>query len=69
MRLYDTGWYNLGSLGSEDALNLGEGPSTVKGVHHIGLYVDDLEEVSSIEDHRATECPSSSKVNHKYKGS
>jgi hypothetical protein len=48
---------------------LGEGPSTVKGVHHIGFYVDDLEEAChTIEAESATECPGSSMVNRKYKG-
>ena len=49
--------------------NLGDGPSTVKGVHHIGFYVDDLEEAcTTIAEASATECPGSSKVNRKYKG-
>ena len=53
----------------EDTPDLGEGPSTVKGVHHIGFYVDDLEEAChTIEAESATECPGSSKVNRKYKG-
>ena len=30
--------------GSDEAPNLGAGPSTVVGVHHIGFYVDDLAE-------------------------
>ena len=45
-------------MGSEDAPNLGEGPSTVKGVHHIGFYVDDLEEaVAAVEDPRRHRMP------------
>jgi catechol 2,3-dioxygenase-like lactoylglutathione lyase family enzyme len=53
----------------EDTPDLGEGPSTVKGVHHIGFYVDDLDEAcQTIEAESATECPGSSKVNRKYKG-
>ncbi len=53
----------------EDTPNLGEGPSTVKGVHHIGFYVDDLEEAcTTIEAANATLCPGSSVVNRKYKG-
>ena len=48
----------------EDTPNLGEGPSTVKGVHHIGFYVDDLEEsCATIEAANATLCPGSSVVN------
>ena len=53
----------------EDTPDLGEGPSTVKGMHHIGFYVDDLEETcGELESASATECPGSSKVNRKYKG-
>ena len=37
-------YFAILKMGTEDAPNLGEGPSTVKGVHHIGFYVDDLEE-------------------------
>lgn len=56
-------------MGSDEAPNLGEGPSTVKGIHHIGFYVDDLDEaVATVENHGATECPGSNKVNRKYKG-
>ena len=55
--------------GSEEAPNLGEGPSTVVGIHHIGFYVDDLEEArSTIEDANATECVGSTAANRKYKG-
>ena len=49
--------------------HLGEGPSTLEGVHHIGFYVDDLDEsVASFEAANGTECPGSSRVNRKYKG-
>ena len=62
-------YFAILKYGSEDTLNLGDGPSTVKGVHHIGFYVDDLEEAcTTIEEASATECPGSSKVNRKYKG-
>jgi catechol 2,3-dioxygenase-like lactoylglutathione lyase family enzyme len=55
--------------GGDDTPNLGEGPSTVKGIHHIGFYVDDLvEERATVEAASCTECPGSSKVNLKYKG-
>lgn len=55
--------------GSEEAPNLGEGSSTVKGVHHIGFYVDDLEEsCHTIENAGATQCKESSKMNRKYQG-
>ena len=33
--------------GGDDTPNLGEGPSTVKGMHHIGFYVDDIEQTST----------------------
>ena len=56
-------------FGSEEAPNLGDGPSTVTGVHHIGFYVDDLDEsVAKFEQADGTECPGSSLVNRKYKG-
>ena len=41
--------------GSHGAPNMGEGASTVPGVHHIGFYVDDLEEAcKTIEAAEAT---------------
>ncbi len=41
----------------------------IKGIHHIGFYVDDLEgAATSLEAASCTECPGSSKVNRKYKG-
>ncbi|MBM3226734.1 MAG: VOC family protein [Candidatus Tectomicrobia bacterium] len=55
--------------GSDEAPDLGEGVSTVKGVHHIGFYVDDQEETcTTMEEAGCTECPGSSKANRKYKG-
>jgi catechol 2,3-dioxygenase-like lactoylglutathione lyase family enzyme len=54
---------------SHEAPDMGEGPSTVPGVHHIGFYVDDLEEAcQTIESASATVCPESSQANRKYKG-
>lgn len=54
---------------SHEAPNMGEGPSTVPGVHHIGFYVDDLEEAcETIEAASATKCPESSQANRKYRG-
>jgi catechol 2,3-dioxygenase-like lactoylglutathione lyase family enzyme len=54
---------------SHEAPDMGEGPSTVPGVHHIGFYVDDLEDAcKTIESASATECPESSQANRKYKG-
>ncbi len=62
-------YFAILKMGTEDAPNLGEGPSTVKGVHHIGFYVDDMEEaVDTVTEHGATECPGSSRANRKYKG-
>ena len=55
--------------GGEDTPNLGEGPSTVNGVHHIGFYVDDMEQTcAALEASGSYECPGTSKVNRKYKG-
>ena len=62
-------YFAILKFGEEEAPNLGEGPSTVKGVHHIGFYVDDMEQaVADVEAANLTECPTSSKVNRKYKG-
>jgi len=53
----------------EDTPDLGEGPSTVKGVHHIGFYVDEMEAArKTIEAEGSTECTGSSTVNAKYRG-
>lgn len=55
--------------GSEDAPNLGAGATTVNGVHHIGFYVDDLEQTcSTLEAANSTKCPGSSTANRKYTG-
>lgn len=62
-------YFAILKIGSEDAPNLGEGPSTVKGVHHIGFYVDDLEaSVATFEAYGGAECPGSSRANRKYQG-
>jgi catechol 2,3-dioxygenase-like lactoylglutathione lyase family enzyme len=62
-------YFAILKLGSDEAPNLGDGPSTIAGVHHIGFYVDDLEaSCETIEKAQATECPGSSAVNRKYKG-
>lgn len=62
-------YFAILKFGSEDTPHLGEGPSTVRGVHHIGFYVDDLPEAcATIERAKATECPGSSAANRKYKG-
>jgi methylmalonyl-CoA/ethylmalonyl-CoA epimerase len=53
----------------EDTPNLGEGPSTVRGIHHIGFYVDDIGETSAaLEAADCSEYPGTSKVNRKYTG-
>jgi len=62
-------YFAILKFGHEDTPNLGEGPSTVKGIHHIGFYVDDIEGTSaSLEEASCVECPGSSKVNRKFKG-
>ncbi len=62
-------YFAILKYGGEGAPNLGEGPSTVVGVHHIGFYVDDLEEAcTTIEAANSTECPGSSNANRKYMG-
>ena len=62
-------YFAILKYGGEGAPNLGEGPSTVVGIHHIGFYVDDLEEAcATIEAADSTECPGSSDANRKYKG-
>jgi hypothetical protein len=41
----------------------------MKGVHHIGFYVDDMgEAIKAVEAESCTECPGSSTANRKYKG-
>src|SRR5438034_10126941 len=37
-------YFAILKYGGDDTPNLGEGPSTVKGIHHIGFYVGGLEE-------------------------
>ena len=62
-------YFAILKYGSEDAPNLGEGPSSVEGVHHIGFYVDDIDEtVASFEGFGGTECPGSEPIGRKYKG-
>ena len=62
-------YFAILKYGGEDTPNLGEGPSTVKGIHHFGFYVDDLESMrTTLDGAGCTECPGSSKVNRKYQG-
>jgi catechol 2,3-dioxygenase-like lactoylglutathione lyase family enzyme len=62
-------YFAILKYGGEDTPNLGEGPSTVKGIHHIGFYVDDLEgSQATMEAKGCIECPGSSKMNRKLKG-
>lgn len=62
-------YFAILKYGGDDTPNLGEGPSTVKGIHHIGFYVNDLAEArATLETAGCAECPGSSKVNGKYKG-
>mgnify|MGYP001433268199 CR=1 FL=1 len=63
-------YFAILKYGSEDAPNLGEGPSTVEGVHHIGFSVDDIDEtVAAAEGAGGTECQGSFPPSFfKYKG-
>lgn len=62
-------YFAILKYGGEDTPHLGEGPSSVKGVHHIGFYVDDQAETcTTLEEAGCTECPGSSRMNRKYKG-
>lgn len=62
-------YFAILKYGGDDTPNLGEGPSTVKGIHHIGFYVDDLEEAhATLAAANCPECPGSSKMNRKFKG-
>ena len=62
-------YFAILKYGGDGAPNLGEGPSTVAGVHHIGFYVDDLDEAcATIEAANSTECPGSSDANRMYEG-
>ena len=62
-------YFAILKFGSEETPDLGEGPSTVRGVHHIGFYVDDMDEArGTIEAADSTECPGSTAANRKYKG-
>jgi catechol 2,3-dioxygenase-like lactoylglutathione lyase family enzyme len=55
--------------GREDTANLSGGPSAVKGVHHIGFYVDDMDKTcAALEASGCSEYPGTSKVNRKYTG-
>ncbi len=62
-------YFAILKCGGDDTPNLGEGPSTVKGVHHIGFYVDDMEQTcAALEASGSYEYPGTSKVNRKYTG-
>jgi catechol 2,3-dioxygenase-like lactoylglutathione lyase family enzyme len=55
--------------GGHDTPNLGDGASAMRGVHHIGFYVDDMDKTcADLEAASSTEYPGTSKVNRKYKG-
>jgi catechol 2,3-dioxygenase-like lactoylglutathione lyase family enzyme len=55
--------------GSDEAPVLDERATSVTGVHHIGFYIDDMDEARQmIEAEGSTECPGSSTANRKYKG-
>jgi catechol 2,3-dioxygenase-like lactoylglutathione lyase family enzyme len=54
--------------GSDDTPNLSGGPA-VKGVHHIGFYVDDMDQTcAALEASGSFEYPGTSKANRKYTG-
>ena len=57
-------YFAILKMGSEDAPNLGEGSSTVKGVHHIGFYVDDLDDAVALDHHVGEECLVRDPVEH-----
>jgi catechol 2,3-dioxygenase-like lactoylglutathione lyase family enzyme len=62
-------YFAILKCGDEDTPNLGDGPSAVKGVHHIGFYVDDMDETcAALEASGCSEYSGTSKVNRKYKG-
>jgi catechol 2,3-dioxygenase-like lactoylglutathione lyase family enzyme len=62
-------YFAILKYGGEDTPNLGEGPSTVKGIHHIGFYVDDMEKTrAALETAGFTEYPGTSTANRKYTG-
>ena len=62
-------YFAILKYGGEDTPNLGDGPSTVKGIHHIGFYVEDMEQTcTSLDAAKCSEYPGTSKVNRKYKG-
>ena len=63
-------FFAVRQYGHGDIPSMGEGPSTVEGVHHIGFYVDDIDEtVAALEVAGGTECPGSSPPSFfKYKG-
>ena len=42
-------YFAILKMGSEDAPNLGEGPSTVKGIHHIGFSVEDMADAALVQ--------------------
>ncbi len=62
-------YFAILKYGCDDTPNLGEGPSTVPGVHHIGFYVDDMDRtIAGFEAANGAECPGSTAANRKYKG-
>ena len=61
-------YFAILKYGGEDTPNLGDGPSTVKELHHIGFTLMTEEACTTIEEASATGCPGGSKVNRKYKG-
>lgn len=53
-------FFAIRPYGHEDIPSMGDGPSTVEGVHHIGFDVDDIAETAAAcEAAGATECANS----------
>lgn len=63
-------YFAILKYGGAQAPDLGKGgASSVVGVHHIGFYVDEIDEAcATIEAADSTECPGSSDANRKYEG-
>jgi catechol 2,3-dioxygenase-like lactoylglutathione lyase family enzyme len=62
-------YFAILKCGSHDTPNLTGGTDAVKGVHHIGFQVDDMEGTcGALEAAGCSEYPGTSKANRKYTG-
>jgi catechol 2,3-dioxygenase-like lactoylglutathione lyase family enzyme len=62
-------YFAILKAGGEDTPNLGDGSSAMKGVHHIGFYVDDMDATcAALESSGCSEYPGTSTMNRKYTG-